>query len=220
MRRSHPLLILFALTVGLSLSALASADQGDITKINGTVRVAAGEQAGDISTINGAIRIADDATIKEATAVNGAIELGSRAQAAAVDTVNGTISLGADSRVSGEVNAVNGSIRLERNAEVAGRVQNVNGTIVLDAARVAAGIGTVSGNITVGADSQVSGGILVEKDRSWFSKSRAPVVVIGPRAVVQGTLEFRRDVVLKVSDSAQIGPVKGATPVKFSGATP
>jgi len=44
--------------------------------------------------------------------------------------------------------------------------------------------------------------------------------VIGPHAVVQGTLEFRRDVVLQVSDSAQIGPVKGATPVKFSGQQP
>ena len=46
------------------------------------------------------------------------------------------------------------------------------------------------------------------------------MVVIGPHAVVQGTLEFRREVELKVSDSAQIGPVKGATVEKFSGATP
>jgi hypothetical protein len=44
--------------------------------------------------------------------------------------------------------------------------------------------------------------------------------VIGPHAVVQGTLEFRREVVLEVSDSAQIGTVKGATPVKFSGERP
>jgi outer membrane lipoprotein SlyB len=45
-------------------------------------------------------------------------------------------------------------------------------------------------------------------------------LVSGPHAVVQGTLEFRREVGLKGSDSAQIGPIKGATPVKFSGATP
>jgi hypothetical protein len=38
--------------------------------------------------------------------------------------------------------------------------------------------------------------------------------------VVQGTLEFRRDVVLKVSDSAQIGPVKGATVERFHGDAP
>jgi hypothetical protein len=92
---------------------------------------------------------------------------------------------------------------------------------VLDGAHVAGGLGTVAGDITVGANSRVEGGILVDKSRGWFSgNSRTPVVVIGPHAVVQGTLEFRREVVLKVSDSAQIGPVKGATPVKFSGATP
>jgi hypothetical protein len=91
---------------------------------------------------------------------------------------------------------------------------------VLDAAHVAGGIGTVSGDITVGANSRVEGGILVDKSHSWFSNSHTPVIVIGPHAVVQGTLEFKREVVLKVSDSAQIGPVKGATAVKFSGATP
>lgn len=46
------------------------------------------------------------------------------------------------------------------------------------------------------------------------------MIVIGPHAVVQGTLEFRQPVVLKVSDSAQIGMVKGATVEKFGGAAP
>jgi len=119
------------------------------------------------------------------------------------------------------VGAVNGSIRLDQGADVGGRLENVNGAIVLNDAHVGAGIGTVAGDITVGANSRVEGGILVDKAHGWFSGNRrAPVVVIGPHAVVQGTLEFRREVVLKVSDSAQIGPVKGATAVKFSGATP
>ena len=94
---------------------------------------------------------------------------------------------------------------------------------MLDNAHVAGGIETVGGDITIGADSHVEGGILVDKPGGWFnfnSNSRLPRVVIGPHAVVQGTLEFRREVVLQVSDSAQIGPVKGATPVKFSGDAP
>jgi predicted acyltransferase (DUF342 family) len=81
----------------------------------------------------------------------------------------------------------------------------------------------VAGDITIGANSRVEGGILVDKpNNGWFhsGSTRKPVIVIGPHAVVQGTLEFRREVVLKVSDSAQIGPVKGATVEKFSGATP
>ncbi|MGY3041348.1 DUF4097 and DUF4098 domain-containing protein YvlB [Rhodanobacter sp. TND4EL1] len=213
--------ILISAAFALALPLLAAAQGGDIDKVNGAVRVAAGEQAGDVSTVNGAVYIADGAVVKKASTVNGAVELGAKAQASELDTVNGSISLGADGRVSGKVGAVNGSIRLDQGADVGGRLENVNGAIVLNDAHVGAGIGTVAGDITVGANSRVEGGILVDKAHGWFSGNRrAPVVVIGPHAVVQGTLEFRREVVLKVSDSAQIGPVKGATAVKFSGATP
>lgn len=223
MRRFPPILIFAALALGLGLSPLAGARDNDIDKVNGSVQVAAGQQAGDVSTVNGAVHIADGASVHKASTVNGAIELGDRTQAAKLGTVNGAITLGSASRISGEVSAVNGSIHLARGADVGGRVGNVNGAIVLDGAHVAGGIGTVAGDITVDADSRVEGGILVDKpNNGWFhwGSERKPVVVIGPHAVVQGTLEFRREVVLKVSDSAQIGPVKGTTPEKFSGATP
>ncbi len=223
MRRFPTTLILAALALGLGLPLLASARDNDISKVNGSVQVAAGQPAGDVSTVNGAVRIADGASVREASTVNGEVELGDKAQATKLNTVNGAISMGSASRVGGEVNAVNGSIRLARGAEVGGRLENVNGAITLDGAHVAGGIGTVAGDITVGADSRVEGGILVDQpNNGWFHRgsNRKPVIVIGPHAVVQGTLEFRREVVLKVSDSAQIGPVKGATVVKFSGATP
>ena len=72
-----------------------------------------------------------------------------------------------------------------------------------------------------GAGSRVEGGILVEKPSGWFnSSSKPPRVVIGPNAVVQGTLDFRRDVELLVSESATVGTIKGATATRFSGATP
>jgi len=203
------------------LPALAVARDGDIDKVNGAVRVEAGQQAGDVSSVNGAVHVGDGATVRKAGTVNGAVELGDRAQATAVDTVNGSITLGEASKVSGDVSAVNGSIRLARGAEVGGKLGNVNGAIALDAAHVAGGLATVSGDISVGENSRVEGGILIDKQNGWFNfNSRKPVVVIGPHAVVQGTLEFRREVELKVSDSAQIGPVKGATVEKFSGATP
>ena len=212
--------ILLALALVLPLAALAQ--DNDIDKINGTARVEAGQRAGDVSTVNGAVRIGAGAVVKEASTVNGAVELGDKAQADKVGTVNGAVSLGSGSRVAGEVEATNGSIRLDRGAEVGGKLSNINGAIALDAAHVAGGIETVNGDITVGARSRIEGGILVNKSNSWFhfGDSRVPHIVIGPHAVVQGTLEFRREVVLKVSDSAQIGPVKGATPVKFSGDAP
>ncbi len=218
MRRSPLHTVLLGLALAFPL--LASA-QDDIDKLNGTARVEAGQHAGDVSTVNGAVRIGDGAVVDDASTVNGSVELGDKAQAATVETVNGSVSLGRDSRVSGKVEAVNGSVRLARGADVSGHLSNVNGAITLDAAHVGGGIETVSGDIDVGADSKVEGGILVDETHGFhFGERRAPHVVIGPHAVVQGTLEFRRKVRLDVSDSAQIGPVKGATVNTFSGANP
>jgi len=94
--------------------------------------------------------------------------------------------------------------------------------MTLEGARVDGRLKTVNGNITVGADSRVGGGILVEKPGfSLFGGNRnTPKIVIGPNAVVDGTLEFEREVELYVSNSAKIGQVKGAKPVMFSGAQP
>ena len=211
--------ILFALLLVLPL--LAAASDNDIDKINGAARVEPGQHAGDVSTVNGAVEIGAGAIVQEAQTVNGAVTLGERAQAAELNTVNGAIRLGTDSKVNGDVDATNGSVELARGADIGGKLSNVNGAIKLDAAHVAGGIETVAGDITVGAGSRVEGGILVDKSSSWFGgNDRKPTVVIGPHAVVKGTLEFRREVVLNVSDSAQIGPVKGATVQKFSGANP
>jgi DUF4097 and DUF4098 domain-containing protein YvlB len=206
----------------LSCSALA-ADGGDISKVNGSVRVEAGRSAGEVSTVNGSIRIEDGARIASADTVNGSITLTVDATSDSLSTVNGSIQVGERSRITESVEAVNGRIHLDRGVEVGGAVANVNGEIRLDGARVGGGIKTVSGNLVIGADSQVVGGVLIEKPSgSWFKpdSSRKPRVVVGPRAVVEGTLEFRREVDLYVSDSARIGPVKGATPKTFSGDQP
>ena len=214
---------LLTLALVLALPLAAHARDNDIDKVNGAVRVEAGQQAGDVSSVNGSVHVGERATVQKASTVNGSVELGERAQAAEVETVNGSATLGAGAKVSGEVSTTNGAIRLGKGADVAGKVGNVNGRINLEGAHIGHGIETVNGSIYVGADSRIEGGILVDKpNNGWFrwGSERKPVIVIGPHAVVQGTLEFRREVVLKVSDSAQIGPVKGATVEKFSGATP
>jgi len=75
--------------------------------------------------------------------------------------------------------------------------------------------------MTIGANSRVEGGLFIDENNSWFNwGTHKPRVVIGPHAVVQGTLKFKREVDLYVSDSATIGAIEGATPVKFSGDTP
>ncbi len=212
---------LLALALVIALPLTAHARDNDIDKINGAVRVETGQQAGDVSTVNGSVHVGERAVVQKASTVNGSVELGAQAQATEVETVNGSASIGAGGKVSGNVSTTNGAIRLGKGADVAGKAANVNGGVTLDGAHVGKGIQTVSGDIIVGPNSRVEGGILVEKPGGWFnSSSRRPRVVIGPHAIVQGTLEFRREVSLQVSDSAQIGPVQGATPTKFSGDMP
>ncbi|SEN50801.1 hypothetical protein SAMN02800694_3645 [Luteibacter sp. UNCMF331Sha3.1] len=213
---------LLSLLIALSVSGAALADDGDISKVNGTAQVEAGQQAGDVSSVNGSVRVGDRAVVKEASTVNGAVELGESASATKAETVNGTVTLHEKARVSGTVETVNGRLKLERGADVRGQVSNVNGDIAIDGAHVAGGIETVNADITIGEGSRIEGGILVKKPTmSWFNHNdRTPKIVIGPHAVVQGTLKFEREVELYVSDTATVGRIEGATAKKFSGAAP
>ena len=208
----------------LLLATPALAGDADVDKVNGSIRVDPGQSAGKLSTVNGSIRVGDKATVGSVDTVNGSITLGDEANASGIDNVNGSISLGSRARVGGAIDSVNGSITLENGAEVKGAVENVNGRIRLNAAHVGGGIRTTTGDIEIGANSRVENGIRVDKSHSYslftFGKPDVPRIVIGPGAVVQGTLKFEREVELYVSDKATIGPVVGAKPVKFSGAEP
>jgi DUF4097 and DUF4098 domain-containing protein YvlB len=215
---------LFALVLAaIAFAHTAPASAGDDTsKVNGSISIEDGRSVGDLSTVNGSIRLGDHGQADEISTVNGSIDIGDDASVRSAGTVNGRISLGKHARVSRDIDTVNGSLTLDQGGDVSGDVSNVNGSIRLLGAHVGGGIKTVSGDIEVGADSTVDKGILVEKSNSWFhwGSEKAPRVVIGPRAVVSGKLVFERDVELFVSDSAKIGAVEGATPVKFSGDHP
>lgn len=195
---------------------------GENDRVNGSVDVAEGQPLADASTVNGAIRIAANAAVQAASTVNGSISLGRNSSASSATTVNGSITVGEDARVTGNVEAVNGAITLRRGADVGGALGNVNGVLTIEAAHVGGDVRTVAGDITVGADSRIDGGIEYEPTTGFSVSFRkhVPRVVIGPRAVVKGPLRFAREVELYVSDRAQIGAVTGATPVKFSGDRP
>ena len=185
------------------LAASTAAWAGEYSKVNGSIDVAADQKTGEVSTVNGSITIGERAIVTSVGTVNGRITLGAQAKATRISTVNGKLILGSG-------------------ADVSGQISNVNGDIHLDAAHVGGGIGTVNGDITVGANSRVEGGIHIAKaGGGWFNwNGGTPRVVIGAGAVVQGTLKFEREVKLYVSDRATIGPVEGATAVKFSGDNP
>jgi DUF4097 and DUF4098 domain-containing protein YvlB len=217
----HRTTALSAALVSLFLATGALARGVDVDKVNGSIHIESSQQAGDLSTVNGSIRIDDGASAAKVSTVNGSIELGEHVTVDAAETVNGGIELGSGARISGAVDSVNGGVRLAKGAEIAGHASNVNGRFVLEAAHIGGGIETVSGDIEIGADSHVEGGIVVDKPHGWsWGKPRNPRIVIGPRAVVQGTLDFRREVDLYVSDSAKVGEIKGAKAQTFSGERP
>lgn len=195
---------------------------GKVNSVNGSIEIEAGASASDVDTVNGSITIGDRATVGSVETVNGGVHIGEQVKAAAVETVNGALRIGAGAQIAGGVSAINGSISLAKGADIGGRLENVNGRITLDAAHVGGGIETTTGDIEIGADSRVEEGILVKKPRgiNWFGTRKRPTIIIGPNAVVQGPLKFEQEVDLYVNDRAQIGPVSGATPIKFSGDQP
>jgi DUF4097 and DUF4098 domain-containing protein YvlB len=205
-----------------SVRVEAGQTAGDVSTVNGSVTVEQGSTAQDVETVNGSITIESNATFQGVESVNGGITLGSGAKASSMETVNGTLKLAEDARVSGDVSAVNGSAVLAKGADIQGELSNVNGKMTITSAHVGRGLKTVNGDITVGADSRIEGGILVEKpNQNWFNRNhRVPRIVIGPGAVVEGRLRFEHEVELLVSDRAKIGSVEGAQAVTFSGDQP
>ncbi|MDR3387421.1 MAG: hypothetical protein P4L92_10245 [Rudaea sp.] len=210
------------LALGLAGGAYAGNDDLDIDKVNGSIHVPDNATVGKLSTVNGSIHVGANVHAKSAETVNGGIDIETAATLDSLETVNGGIHIGDKVHVAKTVETVNGSITLGAGTDVAGHVSNVNGSIKLDAAHTGGGLETTSGDIVIGANSKVEGGVLVNEDRSWFhfGSSRTPRIVIGPHAVVQGKLSFKRDVEFYVSDSATIGAVEGATAKKFSGDQP
>lgn len=205
-------------------TACVAGDNGNgASKINGSIQIGAGQPLSDASTINGSIRIAPGAQATDVSTVNGSITLGDHAKAQSVDTVNGSITLGNGTQIAKGIKSVNGALNLAPGADVAGSAHNVNGHITVDGAHIGAGIETVDGDVDIRGNAHVDGGLLVHKpDNGWshFGSERIPRITIGPGATINGTLKFEREVKLYVSDSAHVGPIVGATPVKFSGEQP
>jgi len=234
---------LMALTAVVAFAAVA-AEARDISKMNGSIRVANDETVRDVSTLNGSIAIDDEARARDVSTVNGSVRVGKRAAVRSIETVNGEIRLGdgasaasieavngeitirEQGRVAGSVTAFNGEIEADRGVEIDANVENVNGTIEIDGALVRGRIETVVGDVEIGPGSRIVGGIRVEKPESAHSggwnrrKDHPPRIVIGPEATVEGPLVFEHEVRLYVSDRATIGTVEGATPISFSGARP
>jgi len=205
------------LALGLVATTAPAWAQEDISKVNGAISADPGQRYGDLDTVNGSIRVGDGVETGDIETVNGSIKVGDGARTGGISTVNGGVTLGPGVIAGGNVETVNGSIFADRRSQIEGSVETVNGGIGLVETRLAGDIRTVNGDVTVGVGSVVNGRIHIRK--AGFSISltpgRKPRVIIGPNAVVKGALQFERDVVLYVHQSAKIGAVSGAVPVAF-----
>lgn len=210
-----------ALLLTLALASAPVLAGESISKVNGGIHAQAGRAYENLETVNGSISIDAGATVEDAETVNGSISIGDGARTGSLETVNGSIKAGGKIQVDGDVETVNGSIFFDRGSRIRDGVSTVNGGIGLVGTDLGGGIETVTGDITVGVDSHVRGGIKVEKPKGNFNfnRQRPPRIVIGPNAVVEGPLVFEREVTLHVHRSAKIGPVTGATAKPFDSAT-
>jgi hypothetical protein len=211
---------LFALALPFTLAVSAAQahdhgnhgdDDGDISKVNGGITAEAGGHYRDLETVNGGITLRSKSVAEDVETVNGGIDIEDDVQVRSVSTVNGGIDAGQRLRVDDGMETVNGGVYLNFNSRVGKDVETVNGGITVKQSEVGGQIHTVQGDITVGAKSVVHGGLWVEKPHgmSW-GRHRTPRIVIGPDAVVQGTLRFDREVELFVHPTAKIGTVIGA----------
>ena len=205
----------------LSANAPLALASDDISKVNGSIQTQSNTTYGDLDTVNGSIQLASNVQARGVETVNGGVRTEDNVQARNIETVNGAIRAGRNLVISRGLVTVNGGIYVDRGGRIGGGVETVNGSIGLVATQVDGDIETVNGDITVGIDSVVKGGIKVNRPSFGISLTapRKPRIVIGPNAVVEGSLVFEREVVLLVHDSAKIGPVTGATPQRFDSET-
>jgi hypothetical protein len=90
-------------TLAFAFSAVALGASADISKVNGSIVVEAGQQAGDVSTVNGSITVGRGSQVQDVETVNGSVRLEELSTAASAETVNGDVYVAAGSRIEGGI---------------------------------------------------------------------------------------------------------------------
>jgi polyisoprenoid-binding protein YceI len=211
--------------VNKSITIDAGATSDGASTVNGKVSVGAGATVtGEVSSVNGSIRIEEGATVADAETVNGGLRVADKVKSRSLSTVNGSIEVANDVVVDGEVSAVNGRITVGGGSKVAKDLGNVNGDIELDGSEVGGDVSTVNGDVELAEGAVIMGDLVVEKPSGWNSTKGTPRIVIGPGSRVVGVIRLEREVKLYISESAEVGGVEGemtmADAVRFSGKRP
>lgn len=210
-----------------SIKIEAGATASGASTVNGSIKV--GKDAvvtGDVSTINGTIRVYENARVEDVDTVNGSLRIGDGVRTQNLSSVNGSVQVGTDVIVDGEISVVNGKILLESGTRVARDVSNVNGEISLEGSEVGGNIETVNGDVLLSDKAVLKGDLTVKKPSGWGNSDnrRMPKVVIGPGSRVGGAIILEQKVELFISATAEVGVVRGVMTlddaVRFGGEWP
>ena len=221
--------LLLALPAHASVNKSITIDAGEssdgASTVNGKISVGAGATVtGDVTSVNGSIRIDEGATVADAETVNGGLRVADKVRSQSLSTVNGSIKVASDVTVHCAVTAVNGKITIGGGSKVANDLGNVNGEIELEGSEVGGDVSTVSGDIELADGAVIMGDLIVEEPGGWNGNKRMPRVVIGPGSRVEGIIRLEREVKLYISESAEVGGVEGEMTmddaVRFSGKRP
>ncbi len=208
-----------------SITIGAGESSAGASTVNGKISVGAGATVtGDVSSVNGSIRIEEGATVADAETVNGGVRVADKVRSQSLSTVNGSINVASDVLVEGAVTAVNGRITIGGGSKVANNLGNVNGEIELEGSEVGGDVSTINGDVELADGAVIMGDLVVEKPGGWNGSKRTPRVVIGPGSRVEGVIRLEREVKLYISESAEVGGVEGEMTmddaVRFSGKRP
>jgi hypothetical protein len=221
--------LFLALPACASVNKSIEIDAGDssdgASTVNGKISVGAGATVtGDVSSVNGSIRIDEGATVADAETVNGGLRVANKVRSKSLSTVNGSIDVASDVTVDGDVTAVNGRITLGGGSKVAKDLGNVNGDIELERSEVGGDVTTTNGDVELADGAVIMGDLVVEKPSGWNNSNSMPRIVIGPGSRVEGVIRLEREVRLYISDSAEVGGVAGEMSmddaIRFSGKRP
>ena len=210
-----------------SVKISAGSETGGQSSVNGSITVGEGAvMDGSLETVNGSIRVGEYVTLEDAETVNGTIRIASGSSAEDVSSVNGSVRLGGNVTIDGGIEVVNGLISLASGTKVADDVSNVNGEISLSGAEVGGDLSTVNGDVSLMDGSTLRGDLIIEKPGgwNWKNKSHMPKIIVGPGSQVIGDIVLEREVELFISQSAEVGGVRGemgrGDAVRFSGSRP
>ncbi len=169
-------------------------------KIFGPIHIRNNQRTGNISNINGSIKLGDKVQAEALSTVNGNIKIGNNTRIDSANTVNGNIHGAKNLTAEGSLTTVNGGVRLQIGSDIHGRVKTVNGNISLSGVTVGGNLNTVNGNIVLKNNSQVKGDIIMGSPEKSKGYTSLPKLEITQGSKISGEIILYREVDLQIYD--------------------